>query len=112
MSRIDPDALAIVARNLIENALKHGARGEKVKVTLSAGRVLSVVNEGPVTPPDILARLSQPFERGQTLAEGSGMGLAIVKAIAAGTGGKVDLISPAAGRQSGFEARFALPEAR
>lgn len=110
MSCIDPDAFAIVARNLVENALKHGTPGKAVKVTLSGKGVLSVVNEGPVTPPDILARLSQPFERGQTLADGSGMGLAIVRAIAAGTGGRVELVSPLPGGQSGFEARFILPE--
>lgn len=35
LSDIDPDAFAILARNLIENALKHGTAGERVHVTLS-----------------------------------------------------------------------------
>ena len=36
----------------------------------------------------------------------SGLGLAIAKAIAAGTGGSLELSSPIVGRQDGFEARF------
>lgn len=106
LSGIDPDAFAILARNLIENALKHGSRRESVHVALSGDGVLRVTNTGPAVPPDLLARLSQPFERGRTQADGTGLGLAIAKAIAAGTGGKIELISPLEGRQDGFEARF------
>ncbi|WP_112874247.1 sensor histidine kinase [Paracoccus endophyticus] len=109
---IDPDAFAIAARNLIENALRHGDRGTPVRVSLSAGGVLRMVNAGPAVPPDLLGRLSRPFERGPTDAEGSGLGLAIVKAIAAGAGGRLDLISPASGQADGFEARFSTGSAR
>ena len=105
-SRIDPDAFAILARNLIENALKHGSRREPVRVALSTEGVLRVINGGPAVPPDILARLSEPFERGGAQADGAGLGLAIAKAIAAGTGGRIELVSPREGRQDGFEARF------
>jgi two-component system OmpR family sensor kinase len=59
-------------------------------------------------PPDLLARLSEPFERGGAQEEGAGLGLAIAKAIASGIGGKIELISPQEGRQDGFEARFIL----
>lgn len=106
LSRIDPDAFAILARNLIENALKHGTRLEPVQVTLSADGVLCVANAGPIVPPDLLARLSEPFERGQAQASGTGLGLAIARAIATGTGGRIDLRSPREGRHDGFEARF------
>lgn len=106
LSRIDPDAFAILARNLIENALKHGCRQEPVRVALSADGVLRVANAGPAVAPDLLARLSEPFERGQAQADGAGLGLAIAKTIAAGTGGRIELLSPREGRQDGFEARF------
>ncbi len=106
LSRIDPDAFAILARNLIENALKHGCRQEPVRVALSADGVLCVTNGGPAVAPDLLARLSEPFERGQAQADGAGLGLAIAKTIAAGTGGRIELLSPREGRQDGFEARF------
>ncbi len=105
-SGIDADAFAILARNLIENALKHGSRQEPVRVALSADGVLRVLNAGSAVPPDMLARLSEPFERGGAQGEGAGLGLAIAKAIASGVGGRIELISPQEGRQDGFEARF------
>jgi two-component system OmpR family sensor kinase len=106
LSHIDPDAFAILVRNLIENALKHGSRQEPVRVALSADGVLRVANAGPTVAPDLLARLSEPFERGRAQADGAGLGLAIAKTIAAGTGGRIELLSPREGRQDGFEARF------
>ena len=105
-SSIDADAFAILARNLIENALKYGVRDEPVAVTLSADGCLRVTNAGPVVPPAVLARLSEPFERGQALVRGAGLGLAIARTIAAGTNGRIELQSPASGRIDGFEARF------
>ncbi len=108
LSRIDPDAFAILTRNLIENALKHGSRQEPVRVALSAEGVLRVANAGSAVPPDLLARLSEPFERGRAQADGAGLGLAIAKAVASGTGGSIELVSPLEGRQDGFEARFII----
>lgn len=107
---IDADAFAILARNLIENALKHGSKDEPVRVTLSEQRILRVANAGPGVPDETLARISQPFERGQSLTKGAGLGLAIAKTIAAGTGGRLELFSPREGRQDGFEARFSILE--
>ncbi|WP_234187091.1 ATP-binding protein [Shinella sp. NM-101] len=107
---IDADAFAILARNLIENALKHGSKDEPVRVTLSEQRILRVANAGPGVPDETLARISQPFERGQSLTKGAGLGLAIAKTIAAGTGGRLELFSPREGRQDGFEARFSIRE--
>jgi two-component system OmpR family sensor kinase len=103
---IDTDAFAILARNLIENGLKHGAPDAPVVVTLSNNSVLTVTNEGAAVPPESLERLSRPFERGSTESEGSGLGLAISKAIASGVGAELVLTSPLPGAQSGFEARF------
>jgi len=104
---IDPDALAIVARNLIENALRHGAEGRTVVIRVDDSGGMSVINEGPVVPaPDKLLRR---FERGATPADGSGLGLAIVGKILQQTGATLRLNSPASDRKDGFEAaiRFA-----
>lgn len=106
LSHIDADAFAILARNLIENALKHGSGQEPVRVVLSADGVLCVANAGPIVAPDLLARLSEPFERGRAQADGAGLGLAIARTIATGSGGRIELLSPREGRQDGFEARF------
>ena len=104
LSDMDPDAFAILARNLIENALRHGASDEPVRVALTQDGVLRVTNGGPPVPPETLGRLSRRFERGQTAADGSGLGLAIADTIARGAGARLVLHSPAPGRTDGFEA--------
>ena len=103
-SAIDADAFAILARNLIENALKHGAPGCAIEVGLSEGARLTVVNEGAVVSADDLAQLTGHFVRGGSRAEGFGLGLAIVSTIAHGVGAELTLASPATGRAGGFEA--------
>lgn len=108
LSRIDPDALAILARNLIENALRHGDGGA-VEVALDAAGQLSVTNDGPVVPPDQLAALTERFVRGSRAGEGSGLGLAIVQTIAGRINARLDLVSPVPGRTGGFRATIILP---
>ncbi len=104
LSDMDPNAFVILARNLMENALRHGAADAPVEVWLAADGVLRVINSGPVVPADRLAELTNRFQRGDTRAEGVGLGLSIAKAIAAGTGARLELRSPAPGRADGFEA--------
>lgn len=107
-STMDADAFAILARNLIENALKHGTEDEPAMVSLSESGVMSVRNGGAVVPPDKLRRLALPFERGTTEAKGTGLGLAIAEAIASGAGARLELHSPIPGTNAGFEARMQL----
>lgn len=101
---IDADAFAILLRNLIENALKHGSAGEPVDISLRADGLLRISNAGPVVPAAMLAHLTGRFVRGASQAEGSGLGLAIAAAIARGIGTTLHLASPATGRSDGFEA--------
>lgn len=109
-SRIDPDAFAILCRNLIENALRHGASGALVEVTLTPDRRLRVRNGCTPVPPDALAGLTRRFERAPGAGEGSGLGLSIVRAIVERTGATLDLHSPIPGRADGFEATVRLPD--
>jgi two-component system OmpR family sensor kinase len=106
MSNLDPDAFAIVVRNLIENALRHGTGNIPVELQLTDDGTLRVVNDGPPVVPETLAQLTSRFERGQTLEGGNGLGLAIVQAIADGGQAELTLYSPAQGRGDGFEATF------
>lgn len=108
LSTIDLDAFAVLARNLVENALKHGTPDEPVRVSLSPDGILTVINAGPPVPQEMLVRLTRPFERGHTPADGTGLGLAIARAIASGAGGELTLTSPLKGQSSGFEARFSV----
>lgn len=108
-SDLDPDALGIVLRNLVDNALRHGLTGTPVRIALSPEGRLTVSNESPVVPPEVLDRLTHRFERGDASAEGSGLGLAIVATIAERTGGRLKLSSPVPGAESGFRAELQLP---
>jgi signal transduction histidine kinase len=80
----DPQLLGRLIANLVSNAVRHNVAGGRVDVVTrtAAGRaVLRIANTGPVIPRGELARLFQPFHR-LSSADGAGLGLAIVRAIA------------------------------
>lgn len=110
LSDLDPDAFAILARNLVENAAIHGPEEGRIVVRFD-GRVLEVENDGAAVAPEVLERLGRRFERGVTRGEGSGLGLAIVSAICRGVGARFEMVSPAPGRGDGFLARVHLATA-
>jgi two-component system, OmpR family, sensor kinase len=109
-SLMDADAFAILMRNLIENAIRHGTPDGQIDVMTMEGGVVRVLNAGAVVAPEVLSRLKMRFERGATSAKGAGLGLAIADAIATGAGGRLDLMSPASGHRDGFEADLYLPQ--
>jgi two-component system, OmpR family, phosphate regulon sensor histidine kinase PhoR len=89
----DRDELIRVFENLIENALKYGASGKRVDITVarepSGGEprdaMVSVRDYGPGIAPEHLPRLTERFYRvdiGESRAQGgTGLGLALVKHI-------------------------------
>lgn len=107
--RVNVDALAIVLRNLLHNALAHSPPDTPVEVEITPDRRLVFRNSGPAVPEEALARLRRRFERGATNASGSGLGLAIVETILAQVGGELRLHSPVPGRADGFEAEVVFP---
>jgi len=109
MSDLDPDAFGIVCRNLVENALRHGAPHTTIDVTLTSDGRLIVANDGPTLPRATLDRLTARFERASAGTDGSGLGLAIVAAIAQRIGSPLMLESPRPGAASGFQASIRLP---
>jgi two-component system OmpR family sensor kinase len=104
MSDVDPDAFAVLARNLVENALKHGTSDDAVEVVLDRDSLV-VRNHGPVVAAGDVERLMRPFERGSSRSDGSGLGLAIVVAVCRGAGLELSVASPAEGWPDGFAAR-------
>lgn len=108
-SDLDPDAFGILCRNLVENALRHGAETTPVGVSLTAEGRLIVSNDGPILPREALGRLTARFERLGAIKDGSGLGLAIVAAIAGRIGSELVLESPRPGAASGFQASLYLP---
>ncbi|MFJ2362272.1 sensor histidine kinase [Pseudomonas sp. NPDC087697] len=103
LSAIDPDAFAILLRNLIENAMKYGAPDHPIEVSLSNQALLRVVNAGSLVPEQVLKRLTERFVRGESSVSGSGLGLAIALTIAQGVNATLTLVSPATGKHDGFE---------
>jgi two-component system sensor histidine kinase QseC len=108
--RGDRDLLAVALRNLIDNALRHIPAGGHVTVRVgdADGHVeVSVQDDGPGVPADELPRLGERFHRGRdTRAEGSGLGLTIVRRIAELHGAAVEFRNAPRG---GFIARIAWP---
>ncbi len=90
--------------NLVRNAAEAAGRGGTVAVRLAArGETIEVTVEdsGPGLPAAVRARLFEPFFT--TKARGTGLGLAVSRAIARAHGGELE-VAPA----GGGGARFAL----
>jgi signal transduction histidine kinase len=92
----DPRLVERLVANIVDNAIRHNVVDGHVQVStgVQAGMaVLSVTNTGPVVPPSEVNGLFEPFQRldGRRTrhANGHGLGLSIVRAIAAAHGGSV-----------------------
>jgi two-component system, OmpR family, sensor histidine kinase KdpD len=95
-----------VVTNLLENAILHTPPGTAVVACAArAGSVVRVeiVDHGPGVPASERERLFRPFERGQTRAPGSGLGLTIARGFVEAHGGRLWLEdAPGAGSQFVF----------
>lgn len=98
-----PGAGAIIRRNRIGKALRHGDAGP-VWVTPGLDGTARVVNDGPPVPPPGPAALPGRFVPGRDAGAGSGTGLAIVRTGAGRIGPPPRLMSPRAGKDTGFSA--------
>jgi two-component system OmpR family sensor kinase len=113
----DADALRVLLRNLVDNALRYTPDGGRVDVLVrreqaatGMAAVLEVADTGPGIPEPERARVFDRFYRVPgTASSGSGIGLALVRTIAERHGGRVDLGS---GRDGvGLSVRVTLPAA-
>jgi len=95
------DDLHRMALNLMENALRHTPPGTRVHAVVSNGdgkARLVVSDDGPGVAPELRERVFERFVRGEGDRGGSfGLGLSIVRAVAASHGGAVRLETPAEG---------------
>ena len=109
----DLDAVGLAVRNLVENALVHGAGGTVIRLVCRTTREatsIAVIDDGPGVKGAELSSLIKRFARGAG-AEGSGagLGLSIVETLARRMGAKLVLVSPLPGHRAGFEARLVWP---
>jgi two-component system phosphate regulon sensor histidine kinase PhoR len=103
----DRDELIRALENLVENALKYGAAGKRIDITLARGQTrggtpevrLAVRDYGPGIAPEHLPRLTERFYRvdvADSRAQGgTGLGLALVKHVLNRHGGRLAIESTA-----------------
>lgn len=116
----EPAGLTALARNLADNALRHGPPGTAVQVRVAADgddAVLTVDDGGPGIPEADRAQAFERFWRRAPPADdggapedggGSGLGLAIVRNVADRHGGRLRLLDSPLG---GLRAELRLPRA-
>lgn len=119
---MDRDKLDQILGNLLENAVRHGAGTVTIRMTRThmgapdtegadagtddgagagdAGTEITVSDEGPGIPDELLSRVFTRFWRGNRRG-GTGLGLYIVKGLVEAHGGTIDV-----GRAEGGGARF------
>jgi signal transduction histidine kinase len=107
------DELHRLAANLIENAIRHTPPGTEIQASVrreNGDVVLRVSDDGPGIAPELAGQVFERFVRGAgDRAGSSGLGLAIVRAVAESHGGSVTL-ETAEGEGTTFEVR--LPAAQ
>jgi two-component system, OmpR family, sensor kinase len=104
------DELHRLTLNLLENALRHTDPGTTVEATVQRRNgevVLAVEDDGPGIPDELREKVFERFFRGAGDRSGSsGLGLAIVRAVAGSHAGTVALEDPSDGRGARFVVRF------
>ena len=101
----DRDELVRALENLVENALKYGAAGKRVDITLTRSQTrgglpeaaVAVRDYGPGIAPEHLPRLTERFYRVDVVDSraqgGTGLGLALVKHVLNRHGGRLSIES-------------------
>ena len=106
-ARFDARLFGRALRNLLENAIRVSAGGGEV--TIQASRVgaaaeIRVSDRGPGVPPEMLARIFEPYF--STQVGGTGLGLSIAQRVAEEHGGR---FAPATSKLAGSKSRLQCP---
>lgn len=87
---VDPDAIARAMDNLLRNGVEASPKGAKVAIAVTGGNgsaTVSVTDLGPGVAPEHSLELFEPFFT--TKPDGTGLGLALSRAIARAHGGEL-----------------------
>jgi signal transduction histidine kinase len=101
----DRDGVRQALDNLLANAVRHSPAGGTVTVEVAAGTGaegaplvrITVRDEGPGIPPALHDRVFEPFARGAGVSGAAGLGLAIVRDVLRGHGGRAYVAATGAG---------------
>lgn len=108
----DGEALRTLLRNLVDNAVRYTPAGGRVDVAvedaaLARGARLTVSDDGPGIPLEERERVFDRFyRRAGTVASGSGLGLSIVRTIAAAHGATLTLADASGGQGLAVTVQF------
>lgn len=108
---VRPASLRRALRNLIDNAVTYGGSATVGLAESTDGNVtISIDDNGPGIPPDRIAEMMEPFARAESSRNrdtgGSGLGLALARAIVLAEGGALALVNRPEG---GLSAQIMLP---
>jgi len=96
--RGDPAWLQQVFSNLVDNAIKYGRHGDRIRIEVErrdGWGAVTVADTGPGIPPEELSTIFDRFQRADRdrSRPGFGLGLSLVREIALAHGGRVDVES-------------------
>jgi PAS domain S-box-containing protein len=113
MIEADPFCLEQIFRNLLENAVKFSASGQRIEIEAEAGDgevIFSVLDRGNGIPARDVDRVFEPFYRSDEVinagAQGAGLGLAVCERFAQMQGGRIWAEARTGG---GTSFRFTVP---
>lgn len=111
--RGEPVMLAIMIRNLLDNALRYTPPGGRIDVGIyreQGSAVLQIEDSGPGIAAADLETIFEPFFRGSSpQGEGTGLGLSIAKQIVESLGGTITLENITGRGRSGVRVTVRLP---
>ena len=107
---VRPVALGRAIGNLVDNALRYAGAARVALARQGGDAVITVEDDGPGIPPDRMAKVLEPFVRGDDSRSletgGAGLGLSIARSIVAAHGGALTLENRTGG---GLRATVCLP---
>jgi len=91
---VDPNMIGLVLDHLLDNAVRHTPPDTPVRAEIRADRdevAVTIADEGPGVPPDMLSHLFERFYRGDSARGrgGAGLGLTVAAAIVQVHGGTI-----------------------
>lgn len=106
-----PTSFRRALANLVDNALKYGLRARVSLITTDSEVRITVHDDGPGLPPDMLDEAFKPFRRinqdhADVHVDGTGLGLSIARSIITAMGGEITLSNV---DQGGLLAAVTLP---
>ena len=104
--RVNPTGLAVLVRNLVDNALRYSPDGGQIDIGVSRQgdkAVLRIDDTGPGVPEAQLDRIFEPFNRGnRSEGDGTGLGLSIVRRIVDNHQGSISLENATSSGRTGL----------